>query len=112
MAKADPLGSKPSGVSSNRRPGWPQGSSASWQRASRLLLALMVQFLVIETAGPPVTDPQLTLSVGANFANFANFGGVDRQKLAKLAKLAPTIKREGPSSCNGPSGRPVSNAGG
>ena len=29
--------------------------------------------LVIETAGPPVADPQLNLSVGANFANSANF---------------------------------------
>ena len=65
MAKADPLGSKPSGVWSDRRPGWPKGTSASWERASRLLLAVMVQFLVIETAGPPVPDPQLTLSVGA-----------------------------------------------
>ena len=32
---------------------------------SRLLLVVMVQFLVIETAGPPVADPQLNLSVGA-----------------------------------------------
>ena len=32
MAKADPLGSKPSGVWSDRRPGWPKGSSASWGR--------------------------------------------------------------------------------
>ena len=65
MAKADPLGSKPSGVWSDRRTGWLKGSSASWGRASRLLLVVMVQFLVIETAGPPVADPQLTLSVGA-----------------------------------------------
>ena len=68
--------------------------------------------LVIDTAGPPVADPQLNLSVGANFANSANFCRSTPPKLAELAKLALTIKREGPSSCNGPSGRPVSNAGG
>ena len=32
MAKADPLGSKPSGVWSDRRTGWLKGSSASWGR--------------------------------------------------------------------------------
>ena len=58
-------GSKPSVVSSNRRPGCPKGRSASWERASRLLLVVMVQFLVIETSGQPGVDWQLILSVGA-----------------------------------------------
>ena len=57
MAKADPLGSKPSGVWADRRPGRPKGSSASANRAFRLLLLAIAQSLVCSSMLPHRRTP-------------------------------------------------------
>ena len=81
---------------------WLKGIFAPVNRASDLLLVVMVHCPVIETDNPLVAEGHSKLIIGAKFATSSPF---------LVQEVAWTLKHWGPSSCSAPYGRWVSNDG-